>query len=155
MNNIIQNAYEAFSRKRFPLPTESQVAGLEKRMRSRFPEDYRNFLLSFNGGYFNEPDIVPPDKECPEDRLTELYGINASEPSAELATPSSLSTFTDNDPPQIIPIGYTLMGNMLILINREEDRGYILLKKAWSQDYFTLASSIEEFFGLLRTPTDD
>jgi SMI1-KNR4 cell-wall len=153
--SIIEAAYKAFCQERFPSPTETRVGEIEKRMGVRFPEDYRVFLLSFNGGYFTEPDIVPPSDDCPEDCLTVLYGIGTSDPSAEVATESSLSTFTDNDPPQVIPIGYTLMGNMLLLTNREGDRGSILLKKAWSQDCFFLADGIESFFGLLRAPTPD
>jgi hypothetical protein len=59
---LVKQVYESFCEERFALPTESQVAEIEKRMRFRFPEDYRDFVLTFNGGYFSEPIITPLEK---------------------------------------------------------------------------------------------
>ena len=147
---VIEAAYNAFSRKRFPLPTEKQLADVEQRIGVTFPDDYRRFILAYNGGYFVEPDIVPPTKECPLDGLTVMYGIGASHTSAELASRRSLALFDDNDPPQVVPVGDTIMGNLIILVTHPEGRGSIILKKAFSDDCFLLARGIEEFFGLLR-----
>ena len=150
--NKIRTAYDLFCEKRFPLPTEQQVADLEKRIGVSLPPDFRQFVLEYNGGVFTEPRIVPPSEDCPLDRLTVLDGIGASHHSCELASASSLSLFDDNDPPQIVPIGYTLMGNLLYLVTHPEGFGHIGLKKAFSDDSYYLASGIDEFFGLLRVP---
>lgn len=155
MSSMIDYAYAAFCEERFPLATEEQVAALERRMGVAFPGDYRDFVIEYNGGLFSEPRIVPPDDDCPLDRLTFLNGIGATHPTAELATPAELSMFDDNDPPQIVPIGYTLMGNLLFLITHPENRGYIGLKKAWSDESFFLADGIEGFFALLTAPPPD
>ena len=149
----IKAAYKAFCKTRFPLPTERQVADLEDGLGIQLPPDYREFILRYNGGFFNEPDIVPPSDNCPKDCLTSLYGIGALHPSAELH-PLRAFDFEDNDPVVVLSIGYTLMGNLLWMITHEEDRGSIGLKKAWSDDNFFLAEGIEEFFTLLRQPEE-
>jgi len=148
----IKDAYRKFSTERFGLPSESQLDELEKRIGVAFPEDYRRFVLEFNGGYFSEPEIAPVGQGCPKDGLTCLHGIGASHKDAELGRPSRLALFDDNDPPQIVPIGHTGMGGLIILITRPEGRGAIFLKQAFG-DFYHLADGIEEFFELLRVPT--
>src|SRR5262249_8861394 len=153
MNNI-ELAYRTFCKERFPLPSEKQVADLEQRLGMEFPSDYRRFILEYNGGIFEEPDIVPPNKDCPKDCLADMSGIGAKYPHAELASKADLALFDNNNPPRILPIGYTLMGNLIFLGTHANSRGRIGLKKASSADSFFLAPGIEEFFGLLREPSD-
>jgi hypothetical protein len=148
----IERAYQSFCSDRFALPTDAQVAELEARVGVRFPEDYRQFLLKYNGGFFNEPAIAPPTPDCPKDRLTFVNGIGALRPIAELCSPSDLALFDDNDPLQILPMAYTLMGNLIILMTSPDDNGCILMKMAYSDRYHMLAEGIEDFFALLRTP---
>jgi hypothetical protein len=150
----VESAYQILCRKPFALPGEEQVAALEQRIGVSLPDEYRRFILQHNGGWFNEPQIVPPSDESPEDRLTVLYGIGASHPSAELARARDLALFDDNDPPEVLPIGDTIMGNLLLLITHPEDNGSIVLKIAFSDECHFLAVGIEEFFPLLREPTD-
>lgn len=148
--NTIEFAYHRFSRERFPLPTEAQVRALEMRIRIEFPQDYRDFLSEFNGGYFTEPEIEPAIEGCPRDSLTFLCGINASNEEAELGRASYLTLFDDNDPPKILPIGATPMGSLIILdVAPGEERGTIYFKQAFG-DFYVLAEGIEEFFSLLR-----
>ncbi|MBI3836426.1 MAG: SMI1/KNR4 family protein [Planctomycetia bacterium] len=151
--NTIEFAYRRFSRKRFPLPSEAQVRALEDRIKVDFADDYRNFLLEFNGGYFIEPEITPVGEGCPQDALTFLSGLGASHQEAELGEPGTLVLFDDNDPPKILPIGDTAMGGLIILDTAPgEGRGMIYLKKAFG-DFYYLAEGIEEFFSLLHEPT--
>jgi hypothetical protein len=152
----IDRAYSEFIDTRFPLPSEQQVAALEARWHIDFPPDYREFLLKYNGGYFTEPSIVPPHPDCPADRLNNLAGFNATHRSAELGGTHGYNPdlFDNNDPPIILPIGYTLMGNLIYLITELEGRGTIGLKKAWTDDYFELADGIEGFFELLRAKSN-
>jgi hypothetical protein len=149
----IEFAYRQFSRTRFPLPTDAQVRELERRIQVEFPDDYRNFLLEYNGGYFMEPEITPTLEGCPQDALTFIHGMGASHEVAELAHHSDLYLFDDNDPPKIIPIGCTSLGSLIILdVAPVEERGAIYFKQAFGDVYY-LAQGIEEFFGLLREPT--
>ena len=148
----IDAAYSRFCVERLPLPSESQLAGLESRIGVRFPEDYRQFRLEFNGGYFTEPEITPVGEECPQDSLEFLFGIGASHPEAELGTPERIALFDDNDPPKIVPIGCTSMGGLIILDTAPgEGQGAIFLKKAFGDFYF-LVDAIEAFVALLREP---
>jgi len=149
--NTIAKAYSRFATRRFPLPSEAQLDALERRIGVTFPEDFRHFILAFNGGYFKEPDITPVTEGCPLDGLTFLSGIGASHEESELGRPFYLSLFDDNDPPKIVPIGRTALGGLIILVTESEGRGSIVLKQAFG-GFFYLASGINEFFGLLREP---
>ncbi|WP_165226782.1 SMI1/KNR4 family protein [Aquisphaera insulae] len=153
--NVIDAVYDRFCESRFKLPSPLEVAELERSLGADFPKDYREFLLEYNGGTFAEPEIVPPDDECPVDCLTFLCGVGATFDVAELGSTMGLNVFEDNVPCQVLPIGYTLMGNMLLLILRDEDHGCILLKAAWSSECFFLANGIEEFLTLLREPQEE
>ena len=148
----INYAYARFCVERFPLPSEAQLAELESRIGVRFPEDYREFILEFNGGYFKCPEITPVDG-CPLETLQILLGIGASHEEAELGLPEDIALFDDNDPPQIVPIGYTGMGGLIILDTAPGDgQGAVFLKKAFG-DFYYLVECIEDFLGLLREPT--
>lgn len=150
----IEYAYRRFCTERFPLPTQAQLQALEQRIRIEFPEDYRNFVLRFNGGYFNEPDIVPTTAGCPEDALEYLCGIGASHDTSELGNEHYLNLFDDNDPPQVVPIGSTSLGGLILLDTAPGDeRGMIYLKVAFGSSYF-LADGIDEFFGLLHSSAE-
>jgi hypothetical protein len=149
----IEDVYRRFSRVRFPLPTEEQLAKLERQIDVVFPDDYRQFILEFNGGYFREPRIPPVGEGCPQDALTYLSGIGASHEYAELGEPSTLVLFDDNVPLKSLPIGYTAMGGLIILDTAPGDgRGEIYYKQAFGEFYW-IAESIEECFTLLREPT--
>jgi len=147
----IDYTYARFSKKRFPLPTEKQLVELERRIGVRFPEDYRRFILKFNGGYFKEPEITPVD-DCPIESLRCLFGIGASHETAELGRSQEISLFDDNNPPKIVPIGRTGRGGLIILDTAPgEGNGDIFLKQAWGNFYF-LTEGIEAFMALLREP---
>jgi hypothetical protein len=149
----IEDAYRRFSRVRFPLPTEEQLSDLERRIGIVFPDDYRRFLLEFNGGYFHDPTIAPVGEVCPQAFLAFLSGIGASHDESELGRSFDLSLFDDNDPPKIVPIGGTPIDGLIILDTAPgEGRGEIYYKQPFGDFYF-LADNIEEFFGLLREQT--
>jgi len=122
---------------------------LEERLGAALPTDYRQFILQYNGGFFSEPEIASPDEDCPPDCLTDLWGIGAPARHAELGDDTDL--FDDNFPTKLLPIGYTLSGNLLLTVTRkDEDHGCIFLKLKYSSDYFFLGATMDEFFKLLR-----
>lgn len=151
--NISEAVYRQFSTKRFPLPTPAQLSELERRIAVRFPDDYRQFILNFNGGYFNEPEILTHDEDSRGSALMCMHGIGAPNWDAELGEPAAIGLFEENDPPQLVPIGFTGSGSLILLVTRiGEDYGAIFLKKAFG-DFYHIADGIEEFFGLLRSPS--
>jgi len=152
MTKTIREVYDASNVERFPLPAEKLVRELEGRLKIPLPPHYRQFILEFNGGCFGEPHpvITPVHDECPCDSLTDLWGINATYKHAELGRDTNL--FDDNDPPIILPIGYTSMGNLLYLVTEEApDYGSVCLKLAFCWTVFVIADTMAEFFGLLRS----
>lgn len=149
----IKNVYRRFCAKQFPLPSVTQLAELESRVGVRLPDDYREFVSKFNGGYFKSPEITPVGDDCPLETLQILFGIGASHEEAELGLERRAALFDDNDPPKIIPIGSTGMGGLIILDTAPGDgQGAIFLKKAFG-DFYYLTDGIEAFLALLREPT--
>ncbi len=148
----IQSAYDRFCKKRFPPPSEAQLAALEQQIGVVFSDDYRRFILNFNGGCLQEPEITPFGEGCPLTSLDSLSGIGASHPTAELGRRRDIALFDDNDPPKIVPIGRTDVGGSIILDTAPgEGQGNVFLKQAFG-DFYYLTDDIEAFFALLREP---
>jgi hypothetical protein len=147
--NCIAIAYEKFCKRRFPLPTEQQVADFEARIAAPLPPNYRRFLLEYNGGLFSEPDMIPLVDGCPLDGLTFMQGIGVADHTFDLTR--TLYLFDDNYPVQILPIGYTLMGNLIFVVTDPDgdDYGGIGMKIASSDRAFNFGADIEEFFSRL------
>ena len=148
MVTSIELVYSKFCTTRFAMPTVEHVTRLEEQIGVSFPEDYRDFLLTFNGGCFSNPRIVAPGKDTPAEYLQYMYAIGAPARTLELGSKVSLAFFDDNDPPQVIPIGRTPTNSLILLITHPEENGSIVLKVAFG-GFFFLSSGIEEFFGLL------
>lgn len=154
MRSIV-DAYDRFCEGRFPLPTADDVAGLERRLEVVFPASFRDYLLNFNGGWFMDPWVNPTVEGCPRDRLVHLDGIGGTPPIAELGGDHSTILFDDNSPPEIIVIGATTCGYLLLLVtdSKGDDYGNILLK-TFTESFF-LARDIRAFFALLEARTSE
>jgi hypothetical protein len=44
-----------------------------------------------------------------------MHGIGATHPSSELATTKQIAILNEEDPPGVVPIGSTIMGNFIVL----------------------------------------
>lgn len=146
----IDDVYSKYATRRNPLPSEADVAALEGKLATKFPHDYRDFLLKYNGGRFSDPKFKTTGRPRTEDRLTFLNGIRATHPSEELASAGDLALFDDNDPTEILPIGYTIMGNLIFIILHPEDFGAIGLKPASKTQSIFLGHSVQEFLQTIR-----
>jgi hypothetical protein len=144
----IDIVYKKYLEEPFACPDVARVEELESQLQVTLPVDYREFLLQYNGGFFLEPEFRGPDENCPVDQLTYLHGLGATHPSAELGKRRDIAIIDDNLPVKLLPIGYTLMGNFIVLATREVDRGVILLKTF--RDWHFLSDDIFRFFTLLR-----
>jgi SMI1-KNR4 cell-wall len=152
MSKMTRAIYGAIPVRRFPLPSEEQVRDLERRLKIPLPGHYRQFILEFNGGCFGPPYpfISPVHDDAPLEHLTTLWGIGADGRYAELG--HDVCNFDDNDPPIILPIGYTERGSLLYLVTEDApDYGSICVKLAFSWTVYVIADTMDEFFGLLRS----
>lgn len=149
--------YQQYGERRFPLPSEDDIARLEARLNLRFPPDYRQFLLDYNGGWFGDHELAVPE-DVWNDQIHCLYGIRADHEAGELGQPSDISLFDDNDPPQIVIIGHTSTNQLIVLGVHPETYGQIFFKTYWSraskteQEWFWWADSIEDVFDLISEP---
>jgi hypothetical protein len=153
--DAIALAYAAFCEERFPLPSERDVSALERHLGIAFPVDFRKYIKDYNGGFFSEPAFRGPNPECPDCLLSLMHGIRATDKCAELGSDADMVLFSDNDPIQVLPIGATAGGNLLLLLLDPEHFGEIVLKPISSQQCYFLASGIQEFFSLLRENPDE
>lgn len=144
MPSSLNTIYRLHSTVRFPLPSAQQIDVFEAKIGRVLPRSYRSFLLSYNGGYFDEPSFTAPFEDGFSDRLNHLYGIGTQNREDDLV--NNIDIFTDNLPVLLLPIGYTMMGNLLIMPFESEDEGQIFLKKAWTQEYLFSASDIDTLF---------
>jgi len=147
----IQFAYARWATERLPLPNGKQVAELESRLGVAFPGDYRQYLLEFNGGTFDDPEILSPEEHFPRRGLSVMYGVASPFPGTELGEPWEINLFDNNDPLIALPIGGTSLGDLVILCMEVEDLGAVYFKQA-SGDWFRIAEGIVDFFATLREP---
>ena len=151
--SAFDHVYKTFATERFPLPTVEQLDELENRINVRFPSAYRWFILNHNGGFFNEPEIVTDTDGAGGCALRFLCGIGATYRGAELGEETMMGVIEGNDPPQVVPIGQTGMGGLILLVTDQEDSsGAILLKKSFG-DFFRIADDIAGFFELIHVPS--
>lgn len=153
----IQYAYNRFCTRQFPLPSIAQVEEFEEAIGVVLPDDYRQYLLDFNGGFFSEPLIMCDEPGYPQDRLTLICGLGLAEDQSAFDLFTYIDLFDDNFPAQIVSIGDTLMGSLLFIVTDRdgEDYGNIGLKLAGKDDSFFLSSGIEDFFSSLKAPVPE
>jgi hypothetical protein len=130
----------------FTLPSEVDLLAFEAGVGAKLPEQYRQFLLQHNGGYFQ--DVVVNFGGGLGDGLDYLSGIGASFPDAELG--EDLDVFDDNDPLKILPIGYTQCGSFLLLGVADDIRGQVWVQISEDEEFKLIADSFIEFFGGLK-----
>lgn len=165
----IDSIYSTCCEDRFPLPTDDEVAALEKRLKLRFPKEYRAFLLKYNGGRFSyslasivfpEPlTVVWRDGKVTHDSdgLESMCGFHPTHPTDELGRAFDINLFDGNDPIQLLVIGRTVTGSLLLMDMLPGAEGEILIK--FPNEYaYTIADNINEFFRLIDPtfkPIDD
>ena len=150
----IEEVYQSsYLRSRLPPASESQVAELENRLGISLPDSYRNFIIQYNGAFFQNLSIKSPDDNY-DDGLDAIWGLNSEKPSREIGSQNLISIFDDNEDPVIIfPIGYTNMGVLLLtFVDFEEERGQVYGKYPSQDEFVFLGDNIESFFHDYVTP---
>jgi cell wall assembly regulator SMI1 len=108
-------------KRKFESITEKEILSLEKQLKSRLPEDYRDFLLAYNGGN-PRPNVFFISPEQQESSLSILFGIT-SKKAYDLWT-NALDAYEDKDR-TVLPIGEDPGGNQIYMSLHPNTYGHI------------------------------
>lgn len=101
---------------------EVDIEGVEREMGVRLPDDYRSFLLRFNGGQ-PTPDAFLFRGGSDGSLVNIFFGVNHPDPRHDL-----VRVWRDNRrvlPPDLLPIGYDAGGSLLLVGVSGERRGRV------------------------------
>lgn len=104
--------------------TQKDIAALEQRLGISLPVDYRQFLLSINGGQ-PEPNAFPI-RDNPRDThglLERLFSLDEQDTNYDIL--DNAEVFHDRVPADLLPIAFDPGGNLICLAVRGENRGKI------------------------------
>lgn len=150
MLNQVEDAYQRFCEERFKPISKEEFKQCLSSHQIRFPEIFSDYIHSYNGGWFSEPALPGLDAKT-GDRLTLMYGINSGIRSAELFSLFNVSFHDYECGRAFFPIGYTMMGGMILLGLAAGDSEKVFLKPASSNQLCLLSSNIIKFFDGLQT----
>src|SRR5216683_6120046 len=95
----------------------SDLAGFELDVGARLPDDYKAFLLKFNGGYFEDEVRYPYLEPCLYGEfgmIRSFHGLNTGYDYADIR--DDIKVFEDwNVPRNLLPIGDDIFGNPICL----------------------------------------
>lgn len=136
---------------------ERDIQDFERWLESRLPPKYRRFLLRVNGGH-------PHKRQLHECYVQAFYAIAPS--NEELSLQVDIEKMAGDLPPQLIPIGFTGIGDRICL-SLQDDRIYLWEherdyeeRPANLNELLPLAEDIDELLDSLRgdespSPDDD
>lgn len=157
---IVNRAYEMFCSMRYPMATQQDVADLECGLRIRLPESFKEYLRVFNGGEFTNSSFDRPliwlddQPSIPSERLEFMRGVG-SQSDRPMGRRDDIDLIEENwEPLQLLPIGETERGSLILLVViPEDDYGQILLKTFYTTIW--LSDDISGFFRRLEPLLDE
>lgn len=130
--------------------TESEIASLEKRLNITLPNQYRDHILKYNGGY--------PSKECFDtqgggrSKIHYFYAIYNGKYSNFENTYTKFKIKQNRLLPHIFPIAHDEGGNQICISIGENDYGYVYFWDHEEEDdepsyenMYLIANSLNEF----------
>lgn len=132
--------------------TEEEILSLEKKLKSRLPQDYRDFLLAYNGGSPN-PNVFFISPKQQESNLSILFGIT-SKKAYDLWT-NALDAYEDMDR-TLLPIGEDPGGNQIYMSLHPDTYGCIYFRDhelPAPDSLFPIAASFTELLQKLHEAT--
>jgi len=143
-----------------PQLTENDLRAFEKEMRSTFPEDYRTFLLTHNGGQPKPYFFKVPGWQYQQSLVNELKGIVSNSQSVDLREDNSI--MEGRLPKGFVSIGDDPGGNKILISLDGSTRGKIYffdhenepdVSTDKLEDYsniYLLADSFDQFLNSLK-----
>jgi hypothetical protein len=149
-----------------PPITEADVFRFEEKLGCRLPDDYREFLLAFNGGQTSLKQVVF-SIGTDETILNSFYGLG--DPTGDIEEGQYDQTDGFGFPPELLVIGYDDGGSSVCLVIHGDRRGEVWFYDtldphepkrmlAWydrKRDFKKLASSFTAFIQMLRPYDED
>ena len=132
-----------------------KVSKLEKEFRIKLPEDYRNFLIQYNGGDVEDGNLYV--KELDEDmRMGYFFGIGIEEGFADITEIND--EYDDDIPKKSLLIGMDEGSGFLLLISGGEDSGiwyydhtYFFDKSTDDLNTYFICETFSDFIKILET----
>jgi hypothetical protein len=154
---------------RGPVITEYDVLRFEQAVGCRLPEDYREFLLIFNGGQTSLDQVVFPIDDSGNDTTILNSFCKLNSPQGNLEKTHDRLKNDDEFPRDLLVIGYDDGGSRVCLVIHGDRRGEIWFndrldphepkrRLAWydrKRDFKKLANSFTEFIQMLRPYDED
>lgn len=103
--------------------TEANIVRLERRLKSKLPEAYREFLLRHNGGQPEPATFVPADRDRPTEVINSFLALGGDPDVDDLAT--FLKLYKKQLPKDCLPIAYDAFGNLICIGLAGQERGRI------------------------------
>jgi len=142
-------------RKHGPPTDPKAITKLEKKLEARFPDDYRQFLLTMDGGvperYWGL--VVSVYNEPITEKLIEFYTVARGQENDILGALVGYD-FNQRVPDLIIPIGRFFADYMPCISLRKEDYGRMYIwapLELWNTEDEVLVQSEEELFFLANS----
>lgn len=123
-HELISSVYGGALLPRTSPASEARVGALETNLGCRLPEDYRSFLLSYNGGRVSPAGFVFAERTGPytDSLVHSLYSLYDGEDCSLEAT---LALLARRLPTGVIPIGDDPGGNEICLVLAGDRRGQV------------------------------
>jgi hypothetical protein len=133
---------------------EREIEELERRVRSRLPADYRQFMIEFNGGEPQPRAFEGPDGEGSAVR----FFFTLDPRSSHYWIHQKLDVYQDRIPPGLLPIASDSFGNLVLLDLGAKDYGVVYFwdhenesdDEPWWDNISPIAQSFSRFVDELR-----
>jgi cell wall assembly regulator SMI1 len=109
----------------FKRPEMSMIDKMEENIQYKFPEDYRKFLETYNGGFVS-PDKIEINHQQGRTTVDILYGImDSSSGYDHLDLEKNFNSKKHQIPAGVLPIGHDPGGNYICIALTEDKHGQV------------------------------
>jgi cell wall assembly regulator SMI1 len=135
-----------------PAVTEAAIVRLEKRLKSKLPLPYREFLLRHNGGRPQPATFVPSDKDRPTEVINSFLALDGDPDVDDLST--FLKLYKKRLPASFLPVAYDAFGNLICIGLQGPGRGrvYFWNHESERKDDRLIADDWDSFLESFQTP---